>query len=206
MTSSQELFRSAEHSSGSFVIAATTQQFNDRVSAMNEVIFENFWKGSAHLADGAHAGIHFSNVIMAEPSEYNYAFDEHLIATRPFALNAMKQVVQQGLDMELTQPDVIGNSIAVKVLETERINVMRRFFGSVARVPEMEQPTADTIDLIDLSDSVPNDEQSRLASFIKNVVKLQPIRAPFSTLQLWEISSGKIKSAQIVGEVSFKIQ
>lgn len=206
MTSSQELFRLAEHSSGSFVIAATTQQFNDRVSAMHELIFENFGKGSAHLVDGAHAGIHFANVTIVEQDEYNYAFDERLIATRPFALNAMKQVIQEGLDIELTLPDVIENSIAVKVLETERINVMRQLFRSVARVPEMEQPTADTIDLIDLGDSLPNDEQSRLASFIKNVVKLQPIRAPFSTLQLWEISSGKIKSAQIVGEVSFKIQ
>lgn len=206
MTSSQELFRSAEHPSGSFVIAATTQQFNDRASAMNEVIFENFGKGSAHLADGAHAGIHFANVAIVEQDEYNYAFDERLIATRPFALNAMKQVIQEGLDIELTQPNVIGNSIAVKVLETKRINVMRRFFSSVARVPEMEQPTAGTIDLIDLSGAVSNDEQSRIASFIKNVVKLQPIRPPFSTLQLWEISSGKIKSAQIIDEIPFKIQ
>ncbi len=206
MTTSESRLRDAEHQSATFVVAATSEAFNDRMTALHGALVDNFGEASVHLTREAHAGLLFAHAVPRQEGEPHYALESRIQLARPLALNAMKQIVQNGLDIQLGNPDVVGSSIIVPVSNPTHVDGMRRLFGTIARTPEIEQPTTDAIEPITLNSALSPEYLDQIGRFMKQGLLLQPIKAPFRSLQLWEAGNGSKSPAKIVDEIAIKVE
>lgn len=189
-------------SSASFVVVATSEQFNDRVAAMHEAIVDNFGRDSVTFAPGFHTGLHFANVTTAEGGEHYYELEERIRRSRPLAVHAMRELIKTDFRIELDRPEAVGSNIMMPVLNEEHLSIMRRFFVDMAQVGGIAQPTTSSIESIILSSFLSDEELQQITHFTENQLLIQPIKQPFSSFQLWESSTDIRRPSKIVDTIS----